>query len=63
MAPASLQQVSGARLRGACGLDHGLVLGRVLVGLEQNLVELLADRLWALALAQLLAAHVFDLLV
>ena len=35
---------SGARLRGARGLDHGLVFGRVLVGLEQDLVELLADR-------------------
>ena len=28
----------------ARGLDHRLVLGRVLVGLEQDLVELLADR-------------------
>ena len=35
------------------GLDHGLVLGRVLVGLEQDLVELLAHRRRALARDQL----------
>ena len=37
---------------GARGFNHGLVLGRILVGLEQNLVELLAHRWRALALAE-----------
>jgi hypothetical protein len=48
MAPAGAA-APAARLGGAAGLDHGLVFGRVLVGLEQDLVELLADRLRALA--------------
>jgi hypothetical protein len=48
MAPA-LQQVQRRGWRGAAGLDHGLVFGRVLVGLEQDLVELLADGLRAAA--------------
>ena len=37
---------------GAGCLDHGLVFGCILVGLEQNFVQLLADRCWALARAQ-----------
>ncbi|MNS41413.1 hypothetical protein D3C72_737640 [compost metagenome] len=49
----ALQQIERRALRGARGVDHGLVLGRVLVGLEQDLVELLADRRWAHALGQL----------
>ena len=39
-------------MRGARGIDHGLVLGAVLVGLEQNFVELLANRRGALAAPQ-----------
>jgi hypothetical protein len=38
------QQIERRALRGARGLDHGLVFGGVLVGLEQDLVELLAHR-------------------
>ena len=48
-----LQQVQRRGVRGTAGLDHGLVLGRVLVGLEQNLVKLVADGLRAFAPAQL----------
>jgi hypothetical protein len=54
----AVQQLQRGQLGGAAGLDHGLVFGRVLVGLEQNLVELLADRLRALAAAQLLGPGV-----
>jgi len=43
------RQVGRAR-----GFDHRLVFGGVLVGLEQDLVELLADGLRALALGQCL---------
>ena len=35
-------------------LDHGLVFGRVFVGLEQDLVELILDGLGAIALSQFL---------
>ena len=48
------QQVQRPQVGGARGLDHGLVLGCVLVGLEQDLVELVADGLRAHALAQFL---------
>ncbi len=48
-----LQQIEWGGVRGTAGLDHGLVLGRVLVGLEQNLVKLVADGLRAFAPAQL----------
>jgi len=41
-------------VRVAAGLHHGLVLGRVLVGLEQDLVELLAYGRGAAAVDQLL---------
>jgi hypothetical protein len=40
--PRALQQVQRCEVRGARGLDHGLVFGRVFVGLEQDFVELLA---------------------
>ena len=49
-----VQQVQRGQARGAAGLDHGLVLGGVLVGAEQDLVELLADGAGAFAGAQLL---------
>ncbi|MDH6592824.1 hypothetical protein M2165_002713 [Variovorax sp. TBS-050B] len=49
----ALQQFERRALRGARGLDHGLVFGCVLVGLEEDLVELLADRRRAAALGQL----------
>jgi len=45
MAPAFCSSVQRRGVGGARGLDHGLVFGRVLVGLEQNLVQLLSDRL------------------
>jgi hypothetical protein len=48
-----LQQVQRRALRAPRGLDHGLVLGRVLVGLEEDAVELLAHRRRALAGRQL----------
>jgi hypothetical protein len=51
MAPARSSKVERRGVRGARGLDHGLVFGRVLVGLEQDLVELVADRRRAAALA------------
>jgi hypothetical protein len=38
------QQVERRLLRALGGLHHGLVLGAVLVGLEQDAVELLAHR-------------------
>ena len=47
------QQFKWPPMRGARGLDHRLVLCRILVGLEQNLVQLLADRRRARPLAQL----------
>ena len=47
-----LQQIERRGVRGAAGLDHGLVFGRVLVGLEQDFVELVADGLGAFAPAQ-----------
>ncbi|MNV21950.1 hypothetical protein D3C71_1129030 [compost metagenome] len=47
-----LQQVERRGVRGAAGVHHGLVLGRVLVGLEQDLVELVADGLRAFAPSQ-----------
>ena len=47
-----LQQCQGRQVRGAAGVHHGLVFGRVLVRAKQNLVELLAHRLWALAAHQ-----------
>ena len=48
------QQVQRPQVRGARGLDHGLVFGRVLVGLEQNLVKLVADGLRTNTCAQFL---------
>ena len=48
----ALQQIERRQVRGAAGLDHGLVFGRVLVGAEQDLVELLADGLRAFAASQ-----------
>ena len=39
-----LQQIERRALRAARGFDHGLVFGAVLVRLEQDAVELLADR-------------------
>ena len=48
----ALQQVQRGHLCLFRGMHHGLVLGRVLVRLEQDPVELLADRLGALALHQ-----------
>jgi hypothetical protein len=50
-----LQQVQRRHLRGARGVHHGLVFGCVLVGLEQDLVKLLADRGRAVAVGQRLA--------
>jgi hypothetical protein len=50
----TFQQVQRGALRLLGGLDHGLVLGTVLVGLEQDLVELLLDGGGALAGGQLL---------
>ena len=50
----ALQQLQHAELGSPRGLHHRLVLGRVFVRLEQNLVQLLAHRCWAFALAQLL---------
>ena len=50
----SLQQLQHPELRGPRGFHHRFVLGRILVGLEQNFVQLLAHRRRALALAQLL---------
>ena len=49
-----LQQLQWCFLCAAAGFDYGLVLGRVLVGLEQNLVQLLANRLGASASGQFL---------
>ena len=48
------EQVQRGALRLFGGLDHGLVLGAVLVGLEQDLVELVLDGGGALAGGQLL---------
>ena len=45
----ALQQVQRGSLRAPCGLDHRLVLRAVLVGLEEDAVELLAHRRGALA--------------
>ena len=50
----ALQQIKWRGAGGARGVHHGLVFRGVFVGLEQNLVELLAHRLRANALAQLL---------
>ena len=47
--PRGLEQVQRRALRAPRGLDHGLVLGAVLVGPEQDAVELLADRRRAFA--------------
>lgn len=49
----TLQQVERRALRGARGVDHGLVFGGVLVGLEEDLVELLAHRRGTHAFGQL----------
>ena len=51
---AAQQQVQGRGFAVTRGLHHGLVLGRVFVGLKKNFVELLAHRLGALAGAQVL---------
>ena len=48
-----LEQVQRRALGAFGGLDHRLVLGRVLVGLEEDAVELLAHRRRAAALHQL----------
>jgi len=55
-----LQQRQRGFLAGLAGLDHGLVFGRVLVGPEEDLVELFAHRLRASACHQLLRPG-FDL--
>ena len=47
--PGRGQQIEGRLLRAPRGLDNGLRLGRVLVGLEEDLVELLAHRRRAVA--------------
>ena len=47
------QQVQRRALRAAAGLDHGLVLGAILVGLEQDAVELLAHGFGAMPGGQL----------
>jgi len=49
-----LKQVQWRLLAGLAGFDHGLVFGGVLVGPEQDLVELLAHGRGALAMDQLL---------
>ena len=46
-----LQQRQRRGVCGAAGFDHGFVFGRVFVRLEQNFVELFADRVRAAALA------------
>ena len=48
-----LQQSQRRQVRGARGLDHGLVFGCVLVRAEQDLEKLLADRRRAAARGQL----------
>ncbi|KAF1042753.1 MAG: hypothetical protein GAK34_02765 [Delftia tsuruhatensis] len=49
-----VQQIQRCQARGAAGLDHGLVFCGVLVGAEQDLVELFAYGAGAFASAQLL---------
>jgi len=56
-----LQQIQRRGVRGAAGFYHGLVFGCVLVGAEQDFVELLADGLRAFTPAQL-ACPFLDLL-
>ena len=48
-----LQQIQRCGVRGAAGLHHGFVFGRVLVGTEQNFVELFANRCGADTLSEL----------
>ena len=49
----TFEQFERRALRGARSFDHGLVFGRVLVGLEQDLEELFAHRCRAFARHQL----------